>query len=175
MAMRILKAEQVSQICGIFKFDNYDDKTEPWAIMHGLDIEGNELDVLKTDLYVANVGSIHFKYMSENLKGVFTWENGYESIIDDNNLEKETEEEWITDFVSVLKDLAVNRHFGNLTEERLRDQFVLKLNEQHIKQEMIRKFYLNKASLQEVVDEAILVSSSTTTATEIGKREHRIS
>ncbi|KII62322.1 hypothetical protein RF11_15311 [Thelohanellus kitauei] len=89
--------------------------------------------------------------------------------------ERNRREESIIDFVTALKDLAVNCDFGNLTEERVRDQFVLKLKEPHIQQEITRKFFSNKASLQEVVDEAILVSSSTKTATKMQKREDRIS
>ncbi|KII66216.1 hypothetical protein RF11_04790 [Thelohanellus kitauei] len=92
MATRMSKAEQISYTRRIFKFDNFDDKAEPWTIyiqrfelavgMQGLDIEGNELDALKRDLFMANVGSTHFKYISENLKDVFTRENGYEAIIE---------------------------------------------------------------------------------------------
>ncbi|KAF0987378.1 hypothetical protein HZS_6608, partial [Henneguya salminicola] len=82
------------------------------------------------------------------------------------------ENEKITEFALALRDLALECNFGNSKDERIRDQFVLKLNDMYIQQEIMRHFKSNDVSVESVIEEALVISSSRNSATIFQKSDY---
>ncbi|KII62506.1 hypothetical protein RF11_04778 [Thelohanellus kitauei] len=146
--------------------------------MQGLDLESKDLDEVKKDLILNNIGSSHFKsildhigrrdldtvhynevmeYMTRRYQrkiNIF-----YERYKFGNRSRHHSESDM--DFIAALKELSVNCDFGEATDERVRDRFVLQLNDQSIQQDLMRKFHTNDATLDEVLEEVLVLSTST--------------
>ncbi|KII64146.1 hypothetical protein RF11_09340 [Thelohanellus kitauei] len=196
MATKIQIEKLLQEIRRTFKFDSFDNKTESWTTyikrfehavkMQGVEVDGDndKLEELKKDLLLNNIGSGNFKTILDHIGISNVDAITYEMIVAFMTrrhqqklnifLERFTfgnrvrgHNETIMDFLSSLKDLAVNCNFGESSDERIRDQFVLKLNDECMQQDLMRRFHTNEASLDEVVEEALVLSTSKRAASTI--------
>ncbi|KII64756.1 hypothetical protein RF11_06648 [Thelohanellus kitauei] len=134
--------------------------------MQGLDLTGEELDEFKKDLLLNNLECTHFKTIVDHVGAIGSKTTTYSKIVSymaTRHQEKinvfyerfnfgnrsRRGNETIMEFLGALKDLSVNCDFGDQVDERIRDQFVLKLKDESIHQDLMRRFTTIKSTLDE--------------------------
>ncbi|KFD64419.1 hypothetical protein M514_04356 [Trichuris suis] len=178
-----MNQEQIFLAQQRFAFDQFDPATEDWDLyiqrfecelaLFGLR-DGRETENARRTLLLSKIGKKHFCTLVnhfrpndihgqtyDQLKAVLQFHYGHHPCVMADRVafsqRFRQEGETVCQFLSALRGLAGKCDFGSTLTERLRDQLVIGINNAGWRQELLRQYPDNTATLQQVEQSALVL------------------
>ncbi|KII72602.1 Transposon Tf2-9 polyprotein [Thelohanellus kitauei] len=170
-----------------FTFEQFEETKDEWnfylerfelaASINGMALEGDQANANLKKHLLNSLGARHYRFVRESIPGKTPNDLTYKDVVDTmskkygkhRNVVYERfkfthiyrrADQSMKDFESTLREGAVYCDFGSTLELRIRDQFIMGVNEKSIQQDLLKLFSSNDSKADDVIRHAEVAFNS---------------